>query len=458
MKNAKHRTYRFWGVWGALSLLFLFSAGLYAADNKINEDDIFGDDNTVIQGEKIKKNPFLKEIENESLTLTGSLTSRNAYHMNREWMKGNDGAYENNRMSNYFQSYFSLDARLRENIKGFINASLNYYPAGTYVPSRISAPTLFPDEIDYAEKKYATYSLNEIFLDFNIKKHVYFRIGKQNLKWGVGYLWMPNDLINVDKKNILDPYQVRQGVYGLKIHVPFGTRVNLYSFVNFNDAENIDESAVSGKIEVLIKNTEMSISATKKKGNVPVFGYDITSRALTLDLHGEVSISRGDSRNYMRIDSEGNPTVFEYSTRWSPRICLGLGRGFDVFDIKDRIRVDAEFFYNRNGYSNNLFSYGEQIAETVLTYNIYEPNYHGKYYGGLFFTITRLFVQDLFCMVNYIINLSDYSSVLSTMFSYTWMYNLTFGLMINGYMGKKDREFTFSGNAMSTEITVRLVF
>ena len=216
-----------------------------------------------------------------------------------------------------------------------------------------------------AEKVNAVFDINEIFLDVNIARRVYFRLGKQVVKWGVGYLWTPTDLINIEKKNILDSSQVRQGTYGLKIHVPFGTRANIYSFINMNNARHLSDISMANKVEVLFLNTEMALSVLLKNHNVPVYGFDFTSRVLTLDIHGEASLSYGDNIRRLRIYpwyitglfpslpaemqylvSISGRNVMDYRVRgkWIGKASLGFGRGFEVLDVKDRIRFDVEAF------------------------------------------------------------------------------------------------------------------
>lgn len=320
--------------------------------------------------------------------------------------------------------------------------------------------------------------MNEIFLDVNIARRIYFRIGKQVVKWGVGYLWTPTDLINIEKKNILDWSQVRQGTYGLKIHVPFGTVANLYSFIDFFTAKNLSDISMANKIEFLIKDTEMSFSAILKKKNVPVYGYDITTRILGIDVHGEASLSYGDNKRkarvypwfllfipsgisleeYYLIQTPNSVMDTKNKGRWMPRASVGFGRGFEVRDIKDRVRIDFEFFYNHAGYERNMFEKDILMTSRFLSLGMFEPNYYGKYYAGAFITIQQLFVSELSGMVNCIVNVLDQSSVIMGMLTYVPVYDLTLNLAVTGYVGKKNREYTVMGNYLNTELSIKIVF
>ena len=94
--------------------------------------------------------------------------------------------------------------RYKDGIKGFINSDFIYYFRGFYEPGE-------------SDKTFTEVALREIFFDFNLSRKVYFRVGRQYLRWGRNYFWNPTDLINVDKKDFLDPNKNLQGTKGIRI-------------------------------------------------------------------------------------------------------------------------------------------------------------------------------------------------------------------------------------------------
>ncbi len=453
----------------ATALFLLLPRSYAGAENagKINEDALFNQEETLVAPETITNDAISSDVDKNSVSFSGFLNSRLQYYMNRNWIQGKNTYYHENLLNPFFQSNFSLDIRLKQSIKGFVSFSANVFPAGTgkSYHAYFSHPESPIGEISYKEKEYATYVLNEIFIDFNIKKSVFFRIGKQTLKWGQSYLWAPTDFINIDKKSFSDPFKVREGFYGLKIHVPFGTIVNLYSVLNLNDAQNWDEAGVAAKLEVLVKRVEMALSVAYKNKYVPVYGFNINTSVSGVDMWGELSLSYGDNKEKIRTIGLPVPP-YEYYEKykvrdeWIPKACIGLGKGFEVLNVRNRIRLDAEFFYNHSGYgkeTKTIFK-NELKRAFFLANNLYEMNYYGKFYYAFFFTCNQLIVQDLSLTLNYIGNFSDYSSIVSTMLSYTMVYNLSLGLMLSGYIGQAGREYTYSGNALSAEMFVRLAF
>ncbi|MFM7184143.1 MAG: hypothetical protein ACKO4Z_05145 [Planctomycetota bacterium] len=54
-------------------------------------------------------------------------------------------------------------------------------------------------------------SVFELFADFNWQNHLFFRLGKSLIPWGVGYFWSPADVVNTIPINPEDPSRDRQG-------------------------------------------------------------------------------------------------------------------------------------------------------------------------------------------------------------------------------------------------------
>ena len=463
-----------------------YTAADTVQDTKKSEEEMFGGGETVTPGDKIKNDDVTSDIEKKSVTFNGFLNSRTSVNVKRSSILRDLRIIDNNNFLSYFQGNFGLDARLLKGIRGYFNISADYYPAGIpkartfQVPlAYLGVPAYFTKvDLMAVEQINALFTINEVFVDVNISKIIYFRFGKQVLRWGVGHLWTPNDLVNVERKNILDSSQVREGAYGFKVHVPFGTRANIYSFIDFTKARNLSDISMANKVEVLFKNTEMALSILLKKKNVPVYGYDITSRIFGLDVHGEISLSYGDNNRRLRVYpwymtvpnssfilgtmylAPGKAHILDYRAKgkWIPRASAGFGRGFEVKDIKDRIRIDVEAFYNHAGYDRNVFEKDVLSVGYFLSRGLYTPNYYGRYYAGMFITVRQIFVEELSAMVNCIVNIRDQSSVISGMITYAPYYDLNLNLQVNGFIGKQNREYTVYGNYLVTEFSAKLVF
>lgn len=294
---------------------------------------------------------------------------------------------QNNQLSSYILGNFLIDARLKKGTKGFTSIEAKYS----------------------AESDTTDFTLKELFLDFNIKNKVYFRTGKQVLQWGRCYLWNPTDLVNIEKKTFEKKIGAREGAYGIKMHIPFGTKLNIYSFIDTWKAQDIDSTAVTSKVEFLVGNTEMAFAVWGKKGFKPVYGYDFSTRLFKIDTYGELAASQ--SRD-----------------KWDSEASIGFNKSFDFRDVNDRITTRCEFYYNTN------------------------------HYAALFTSYKKFIISDLTLNMNLMGNLDDHSSILSSDVNYQDLTDFNIGLTVYSYLGPPNREYTPSGNGASTQLTVGIVF
>jgi hypothetical protein len=427
--------------------LFLFySSSLYASDTDvINEDDLFSESNMVVETKEIVDESVAKKTDKPSVSLSGSIYNHNYYStMRDDYILKNPLSGTNEEYTGSLTANFLLDMRYKNGIKGFVNADTIYFFKGINQPGE-------------TDKEYTDQALREYFFDFNIKDKVYFRLGRQYLKWGRNYFWNPTDLINVDKKDFLDPNKNLQGTKGIKIHIPFGTKYNLYSFINLEDHEHFKDLSWTGKFEFLVGDTEMAFSGWYKKGFKPVFGYDFSTRFLHIDWRGEMSVSHGDNRESLLpvMDNTGdlNYTTTREDGKWFPKASLGFSKSYDLMDIKDRVTITGEFYYNRSGYNYNVFNKSES-ALSLLSHGLYEPNHVSRYYGAFFSSIQKFILSDATFNLNVISNLTDGSGIIYSSLSYVFKYDYIVNLTISSTFGNGRDEYTFTGN----EKTIGLEF
>ncbi len=403
------------------------------------------------------------------LTITGQLNSISSYSMVREWvMRGGVNAYNNNRISTYMNAELFVDIRLRESIKGFADVSIRYNPMGDIVAHNVSqitnVITLGATNYTYYDTNYITLVVKELFFDANIAKAVYFRTGKQVLAWGQGYLWNPSDLINIQKKdfaNITTANLTREGTYGIKMHIPFGTVANIYGFVDMRDVQNFRDIGAAGKFEAVLFGWEASISAVARQNYIPVYAADLTGRIplINVDIRAEATLSYGFNKPHL-IGITTNVIMFytnysavtdKWDNTWVTRVCLGFSKSFTMFDVTDRLTVIGEYLYNGAGYNEAIFrdTVKKRFFDPVFNpYGLYEMNYTGMHYAFLSASYLKFILADMTLNFNAIANCSDWSGVLSLGLNYNPVYNFTLGLTVSGYVGEENGEFTM-GNAYS---------
>jgi hypothetical protein len=440
------------------ALSFVFCNLAWAGDTAVDENALFADTATVVQQKGLVDSAHMKDAtEKKGTSIGGNVIAAAIGTATRDWLfKGHHTS--DTYLTSLLVGNILLDARLLDNVKAFGNGEVDYSPSS--------------DTIDV--------DLRELFIDANINKQVYFRAGKQVLQWGRCFLWNPTDLINVEKKPFIDKIGSREGTYGLRVHAPFGTKMNLYSFINLNSVDRVDKTAAALKFEFLAGGTEMAFSLWGKENRPPVAGYDFSAQAFNINFYGEATISNGD--NTARIKEAGGIlSIDSVSYGWTPRVSLGLNRLFDLFDIKDGITVGAEVFYNGGGYSGNIFSdsrmffFRDTVTVAVpqhapvktaagtremflLANGLYEPNYHSRYYAAIFTGINRFLLSDMTLNLNALANLEQRCGVVSLSYAYTTLSNLTFGITADGYFGASNTEYTFFNGAWDTRVTVGVSF
>lgn len=200
-----------------LLLLLLIPAQLTAADEPVNEDQLFSGNETVIEN-KIQDNTLKNEMDKRGVAISGDIISALSY--SKIDKSSGVSTIQPDALKPYIIGDLLFDARLPGESKGFGSFELKH------------DASINEDETD---EKQTTFSTKEIFVDFNLKRYVYFRTGKQVLSWGQCYLWNPTDMINIEKKSFLSKLEEREGTYGLKMHIPIGTVINIYGFANMNE-------------------------------------------------------------------------------------------------------------------------------------------------------------------------------------------------------------------------------
>lgn len=438
------------------------------AGQELDENELFSDENTVVDSREVIRPSVASNAEKESTAFSGNIYNVTTYDMKRSWVQGRSSP-EANTFFTYLEGNALLDIRLRKGIKAFVDLSAYYSPQGRmnvldlkevqFTNNRIGT-----NRVTYLEEVKTVVILKEFFLDTVIARKIYLRAGKQVLQWGRGYFWNPADLINRDRKSFLEMEKYREGVFGTKVHVPFGTTANVYGFLDFTDAAGISSMAASGKLEFLVYNTEAAFSSWAGKGSEPVYGFDFSTRVFTMDFYGEMSASPGERKPRLKIERTPvmpgmiltNYSAVQESGRWKGRFCLGLSRSFD-WTIPDRILVTGEFYYNGEGYAGDMLE-DPKTRSYFLSGGFYEANEYGLYYGALFITINRIFIEELSLNLSGLANFSDQSMLLSALLNYSPTYNFNFGFGLIGAAGGADREYTMSGNSLSLQLTASIDF
>ncbi|MGA3052058.1 MAG: hypothetical protein ABSE00_09085 [Chitinispirillaceae bacterium] len=455
------------------TLLLCIQSTLFA-EEKVDENALFADSSSVIDSAKIVNTQAAKTgaEEKNSVAFSGAVYAYADPSLSRSWFDNPDlhlVTFDTRIVGNGF-----IDARLLGGAKAYADLQGSYVPTPSYA-------SLDPGNFGKPDSG-LVFDIPEMFVDANINKVVYLRMGRQVLQWGPCNLWNPTDLVNVENKTFLTKEGQRDGTYGLKIHIPYKTLFNFYSFIDANDAPIIDSLAVAAKAEFLIGRTEMALSGWGKDGQKPVEGFDFTSQLFNVQIAGEASLRNASALlSLKKTDSTWDTTTL--GNYWFPRLCLSLTKFFPLAGVADRLTMNTEFYYNGAGNNVNIFNdpvLGRDIqqliagsitpqlasdlqampwlASATTLSNLYTPNSYSKYYAALFCSISQFLIDPMTFTCNAIGNLPQKSFVVSTGINYHSLNDFVFGVSLNAFLGPKNTEYTFSGNALMAQVTTGILF
>lgn len=447
-----------------LVAMFVTAVSIHADEFEVDEDALFGDTSiTMVDSSELTvASEAVDGIDSTIVSFSGGVTSVGEAAFSRDWFSGfsrdeiDPGAL--------MLGDLMLDVRIPMGVKAFADAEVHYSPdsGGTalFVP--------------------------EIFLDANIGRKIYFRAGKQVLQWGRGYFWNPTDLVNVERKTFIEKVGSREGTFGLKTHVPFGTRWNIYSFLDLNRLELVDSLAGAVRFEGLFGGTEAGIALWGRRGRDPIFGFDFSTTVLWWSVTGEMSITSGN--NYRLFDIN-NSAVFTGDTA-DPfvafktfgndpvvRFSAGLLRTFDLLDVDDRLMIIGEFYFNQIGDNGNTFekySAGAKLDSVIALAGTdsdlkklqageallqgFEFNSIARYYSAFFVTVSKFIISDMTLQLNGLVNYNHGCAVLTVGLQYRTLHNFSLGCLVTCYVGPEESEYTFINTGASLRVTAGVVF
>lgn len=187
-------------------------------------------------------------------------------------------------------SQIYLDARPDPNFRVFGKVGLNYVAAKT----------------DGGEDRFRL-TLQELFSDFNHDNKVFFRAGKQNLGWSVGYFFRPADIENIFNIGRVDPDEPeadREGLISLKAHYPKGS-TNYYLYTLFDGVKDPSQVALAPKLEFVVGGTEIGLGGFYQKDKTPRAMLTLSSSIGNVAVFGEAVVGKETDRVFFQGTAGG---------------------------------------------------------------------------------------------------------------------------------------------------------
>lgn len=411
-----------------------------------DESELFGDTLQIVDSGTRAAPPVAAEAR-KTVGLSGTVLAHASAGADRDWFGEFGGA--GTRFAAGSVGNAVLDVRLLRGFRAY--ADLEW-------------------DLDAARADSAAFRVPESFLDANIGRKAWFRAGKQVLQWGPGWFFNPTDLINVERKTLVRRLGAREGVFGAKAHVPFGTAANLYAFLDAGKASRPDSLAGAVKAEVLAGRSEMAVMAWGGGGRDPVYGADVTTRWLGLDLAAEAAL-HSRFRSFRPVTDAGLPRFEVSRKRWQPRASLGAGRAFGAGGIPDRFTVNAEYYYNHPGSEAGTMPFADLLGPAAAAgitpqaalaaaaaYGAYEPNSFSRHYAAVFAIWNRFIRSDLTLSCNAIANVDQGSAFAAGSLGYRDLNDFGITFTVSGSAGPEGTEYVLAGDAVMAQIIAEAAF
>lgn len=427
--------------------VFMFS-GIYASDDDFffSEDSMFFDDGmleeiTEEDSEEKGENSIFDFglIETETLRFGGS--SAFALNYSAIWTDVFSSPKEEKYFANGFYNSMLIPS---------LSASL-YFDARPNETLRLygKVETAYPFEISVPMTGLSIpqFRIKELFTDFNIGEHSYFRFGKHTVTWGVGYFFSPADVINIGKIDPENPENQVEGAISLRSMFTFpGTQNCLYLYLIPTGMEEgflARNTAFAGKYDFLLGNTEIGIGGWYKYNRSPRLVSTLTSTIFRdVSVFGEVVFAYGTEEQWIASKSFENKDFVLQGTF-----------GFSKYFKNPKINLASQYLFNGFGENDPTSLVDEKFLTKQGLYG-----YVGKHFLALSLTKSELFTEKLslsgFCLMSF----SDFSGMGNLSLNYNLDKNCNISLGPNLVFGKENSEFarTSEKNMFSFDVSVKL--
>ena len=317
------------------------------------------------------------------------------------------------------------------------------------------------ERLNEANNLSLTFSVYELFADFSWNDRLFFRFGKAQIAWGVGYFFSPADVLNLAAIDAEDPTADRSGPLNLKINFPIGIN-NLDLFIVTDRVTYIDDIAIAPRFSLVLGGTELGFGAYYQRDLSPRLVTTVSSSWRDISLFGEAVLAWGSDRVYVR-QSAIQPVFAEPEAGEDPSVSY---TALDTFQLSDQpffqgtagfmwrrsdpnLSLSGQYFFNGTGYPdsalledaaylfNNPDSNGQAIADEADQPDGYQAplelersdlNQWGQHYAALSVGWQEIIGSDLSLNAFLLMNLADLSGIANASLSYRFFARLSASL------------------------------
>ena len=340
-----------------------------------SDDDLFGDDSIIEVSDVTAKNDLSKGVifDSGSIKVGGSLTAGLSTNTIL-YSPDNDDLGENIKNTTLtpdLSALLSVDARPTETLRiytkfGFaypfkdnLSGYLKYGTTDDFLGFDSDMQPMFGKKADMSITDW--FKLKELFTDFSVNDRAFFRFGVHTVTWGAGYFFSPvSDMINTSSIDPENPEKQVDGALNLRTQIVFpGSQNCLWFYVipstKFNNqtAESYArDTALAGKVDILIGNWEFGVGGFYKYQNAPKAMLTATGSLKKVSFFGEVVYSYGANQEWALNNEWDDKTNIIQATA-----------GLSYYWKDPMITLAAQYYFNGNDVDPAKYIlYGNNIA------------------------------------------------------------------------------------------------
>ncbi|MBZ4418096.1 hypothetical protein [Myxococcus sp. RHSTA-1-4] len=280
-----------------------------------------------------------------------------------------------------------LDGRPSSRVRGFILGRLTYDPLQTEGGG--------PDTV-----------LGQLWVKFDVLRHLYVTAGRQEVRWGSSQVWSPTDFLQPPNPDPLNNLDLRTGVDMVELSLPWEAMAANLSLIGTADLEGAGTDTRrlryggGARAEMAVGPGEVIASAVFHQSRRPRYGLDVSTGAGPLDLNAELAwVSDSSTRLWAR---EGDGFVERELDGGKVLASAGVSTQFE-FAERYLATVRLEGFYNPLGYDDRAF------LPWLSTQGDFRPLFFGRYYAMGQFNVGRRGLSELSLTLTTLANVRDAS-------------------------------------------------
>lgn len=209
-------------------------------------------------------------------------------------------------------------------------------------------------------------SIDEVFLDTALDRRLFFRLGKQNISWGVGYWYKPADVLSLAAIDPDDPEAVREGPFAFKLDMPFGlNHATLYAVPPLDG--DAGKFSLAQRTDIVAGDFELSLAGFYRSdlSAKPRAMFMFSGAVGNVDIYGENVLALGADRPFVRKATGGGYETWDIGYQPLFQSTLGAKYSWETAGGLS-VNLHAQGYYNGAGYADSSILQASAAVDTVL--------------------------------------------------------------------------------------------